>query len=140
MTAKPLTFEFSQDHATVENGGEESAESFAMPALSAYNEATELFRIPRLGSAWGGACTAVRLLSNRYQARWSEAIVSLNDHKGTLQVTWRDAQSRVMFEGVMMGAWEREGENCGAHALSRALAETTSIPDQSSTEAASSSF
>lgn len=117
MNHEPLTFDFDEDFGLVENGDARPEYGFEMPRLSVYNEAAEGFRLQRLASAWGGACATVNLLSNRYQRRWSGAIAVLNDHKGTLEVTWRDEQSRVMFEGVVMGAWERECEHCGAHAL-----------------------
>ena len=47
----------------------------------------------------------------------TSTIIAMEDCKGTLQITWRDAQSRTMFEGTIMGAWEREGDHAGAHAL-----------------------
>ena len=93
-----------------------------MPGLSAYNGEAEGWRLRRLASTWGQACAAVHLLSNRYQRHWNGAIVALGDSKGTLEVTWRDAQSRTMFEGVIMGAWEREGDHAGSHALAESEA------------------
>src|SRR5690606_28947401 len=87
------------------------------PIISATNEATETFRIGRVTAAWGSASATVALLSHRYQQQWPGAILAMNDHKGTLEVTWRDEQSRILFEGVMMGAWERSGEHAGSHAL-----------------------
>lgn len=84
--------------------------------MSATNQ-SEPGRIERLLQTWGGACSTIRLLSNRYQRHWDGAVVSMKDHKGTLEVTWRDEQSRVMFEGVIVGAWENEGEYMASHAL-----------------------
>lgn len=112
----PLAFIFDENCSISENG--ESAPEMACPspAISATN-AQEEGRIPRLHATWGQACAAVALLSHRYQNHWQGAIVALHDHKGTLEVTWRDEQSRVMFEGVIMGAWERECEHAGAHRL-----------------------
>lgn len=117
MTYTPLTFEFSQNFTTTENGANSLDFVVGPPAISATNEATEHFRIGRATAAWGSASTTVALLSHRYQNQWPGAIVALNDDKGTLEVTWRDEQSRILFEGVIMGAWERAGEHCGSHAL-----------------------
>lgn len=114
----PLAFIFDDNYSISENG-ESAPEIVARPpAISATNE-HEAGRIERLHATWGQACAAVALLSHRYQNHWQGAVVGLHDHKGTLQVTWRDEQSRVMFEGVVMGAWEREGEHAGAHRLAR---------------------
>ena len=117
MTKPPLTFEFDQSFSSCESSEPSRNFGFARPSLSAYNQETEGDRIPRLATTWGQACATVALLSNRYQHHWDGAIVAMNDHKGTLEVTWRDEQSRVIFEGVIMGAWERECEHAGCHAV-----------------------
>lgn len=88
----------------------------ATPQITATN-AQEPGRIERVTSTFGGACAAVRLLSNRYRNAWDGAIVALHDHKGTLEVTWRDEASRIMFEGAIMGSWEWHGEHMGKHEL-----------------------
>lgn len=112
---QPLDFRFDPDFSTCENGEHARREGFTPPAMSATNPGASL--LERVHATWGRACAAVELQSHRYQHRWQGAIVDLNDDRGTLQVTWRDAQSRVMFEGVIMGAWERECEHAGAHRL-----------------------
>jgi len=117
VTYKPLAFEFSDDFTMSENGADAPGIVVDPPVVSATNSDTESWRIARVMAAWGSASAAVALLSHRYQSQWAGAIVELNDHKGTLEVTWRDEQSRMLFEGVIMGAWERAGEHSGAHAL-----------------------
>lgn len=74
-------------------------------------------RIDRLHMVWGHAQATAASLSNHYQRHWNGAIVELADYKGTLYVTWRDEISRVMFEGVILGAWEANGEHMHAHRL-----------------------
>lgn len=117
MTYQPLTFHFSDDFTTIENGGDELGYLVDPPSISATNENGDGSLIARVLAAWGQASATVSLLSNRYQHQWPGAIAALNDHKGTLEVTWRDEQSRILFEGVIMGAWERSGEHAGSHAL-----------------------
>jgi hypothetical protein len=101
-----------------ENGEGRPAMLPAQPELSAYND-HEAGRLERIAATWGSACTAVRLLSYRYQRFWDGAVLALRDHKGTLTVTWRDKDSRSMFEGIVMGAWEHQGEHNGEHTLGR---------------------
>lgn len=117
MTYQLLTFDFNDDFTTTENG--EDALGFVVdpPSISATNENGDERLVARVLAAWGQASATVSLLSNRYQHQWPGAIAALNDHKGTLEVTWRDKQSRILFEGVIMGAWERSGEHAGSHAL-----------------------
>lgn len=117
MSNRDLAFQFDQDFSQVENGASKPDSTTIAPELSAYNQTSESWRLDRLRSVWGQACAAVSLLSNRYQRHWRGAIVAMEDCKGTLQLTWRDEQSRTMFEGAIMGAWEREGDHAGAHAL-----------------------
>ena len=74
-------------------------------------------RISRLATTWGRACAAVSLMSNKYQRLFAGAVVEMGDRKGTLEVLWRDDLSRVMFEGVVCGAWEANGEHCHVHGL-----------------------
>lgn len=74
-------------------------------------------RIERLNQTWGHANATARSLSHKYQKLWDGAITELADYKGTLYVTWRDEVSRVMFEGVILGAWEANGEHMHSHAL-----------------------
>ena len=102
----------------VENGEERPNTLPPQPKLSAYND-HEAGRLERVATTWGAACTTVRLLSYRYQRYWDGAVLALRDHKGTLLVTWRDNESREAFEGVVMGAWERQAEHCGEHTLER---------------------
>lgn len=88
----------------------------AVPDISATNP-DEPGRMRRVISTWGAACSAVALMSNRYQRLWDGAVAAIHDHKGTLEITWRDHESRVMFEGVMVGAWQRHGEHASEHKL-----------------------
>lgn len=88
-----------------------------MPTISAHNQETEDWRLRRVASAWGSANSTIHLFSEKYQSRWNGAIISLHDRKGMLRVVWRDAQSRVIFEGAIAGAWERIGERWCSHGL-----------------------
>jgi hypothetical protein len=117
VTYAPLTFEFSDNFTTCENGARSTDDVVEPPETSATNENGSGALLSRVIAAWGSATATMSLLSNRYQRQWRGAIVALNDHKGTLEVTWRDEQSRILFEGVIMGAWERSGEHSGSHAL-----------------------
>lgn len=117
MSYKPLEFNFSEDFMEDEIGEALTMSFLELPEIDAYNSDTG--RLPRLWAAWGAASTTVKLLSARYQNQWPGAIISMHDHKGTLQIVWRDKQSRILFEGVIMGAWERQGEHAGSHDLSR---------------------
>jgi hypothetical protein len=76
-------------------------------------------RIERLNQVWGYANATAKNLSNKYQRLWDGAITELADRKGTLCVTWRDELSRLMFEGVILGAWEDNGEHAHSHTLHR---------------------
>lgn len=117
-SGQPLNFEFE----TGEYGLSFDEEIFELnkatiPQLSAYNQETEKYRLDRLACAWGQASAAVTLMSDKYRSRWNGAIVSLHDHKGMLRIVWRDTQSRIMFEGVIVGAWQRLGEFWCSHDL-----------------------
>lgn len=102
-----------------EENGEGSHESSGYtPSLSAEREAET--RIERLNQTWGRADTVAQMLSGKYQRLWERAIVALSDYKGTLYVTWRDEVSRVMFEGVILGAWEKSGEHAHHHEIASA--------------------
>jgi hypothetical protein len=118
-SARPLVFEFKTDEGSFifdEEVFEISQPK--IPKLSAYNQEIEKYRLDRLVCAWGAASAAVNLMSDKYQSRWNGAIIYLRDHKGALRIIWRDRQSRIMFEGVIVGAWERYGERWCTHGLS----------------------
>lgn len=100
------------------NGDEDRCEWHAEPEFDATN-AHEAGRMPRLYMAWGHIQVTVSLLSSRYRNAFAGSVVKLLDHKGCLEVTWRDAQSRQLFEGVVMGAWERVGEHEGLHTIEK---------------------
>ena len=101
----------------LEENGESGPEVLpAKPQLVAEREVDS--RIERLNDVWGHANSTVRSLSHKYQRMWDGAITELADYKGTLYVTWRDELSRVMFEGVILGAWEANGEHAHSHQLS----------------------
>lgn len=85
------------------------------PVFSAYE--TPETRVPRLAGAYGFARATVKQMSTRYQNLFEGAVVSLHDYKGTLEIVWRDHESRVIFEGVMAGAWENSGEHIVLHKL-----------------------
>ena len=77
----------------------------------------EPWRSERLLATWGHACAVVNNMSHKYRRIWEGAIVTIGDTKGTIEVTWRDEMSRVMFEGAIMGGWEANGEHAGRHIL-----------------------
>lgn len=110
-----IDFKYEGDFEIREIEENRDSRQLIEPVISAYN--ADAFRMPRLYRAWGRAEATVRLLSTRYRNSWSGAIVSLHDEKGTLEVLWRDKLSRIMFEGVIVGAWRDEGECCHAHAV-----------------------
>ena len=104
---------FKEGHE--ESGADSSNASPAKPNLVAEREVET--RMERLNEVWGHSNATVRSLSNKYQKLWDGAITELADYKGTLYVTWRDEVSRVMFEGVILGAWEANGEHMHSHRL-----------------------
>lgn len=85
------------------------------PAFTAYE--TPESRVPRLAEAYGHARAAVKQMSVRYQNAFDGAVLSYHDHKGTLEVEWRDHEARVIFEGVVAGGWEAVGEHMVLHRL-----------------------
>lgn len=99
MTRFPYDTDMSSDEAS--RPGEELGVPFWKPQREADD------RLLRVTRAWGFAEASVQGLSRRYQAVWEGAILDLTDDKGTLVVQWRDHESRVMFEGIIVGAWER---------------------------------
>lgn len=115
---RELVFVDPDDGYDSENGDNGKIEWVQDPVLSAYN-AHEADRLPRLARVLGAAKAAVSLMSHRYRRLWSGAVIELHDHKGTLLVTWRDVPSRIMFEGVVLGAWEANAEHAHAHTLAR---------------------
>ena len=117
VTYQLLKFDFSDDFTTIEIGANALTYVVDPPSTSATNENGDGSLVARVLATWGQAYATVSLLSNRYQHQWPGAITALNDNKGTLEVIWRDEQSRILFEGVIMGAWERSGEHAGSHAL-----------------------
>jgi hypothetical protein len=99
-----------------EENGDQSRDTLPQkPKLVAEREVES--RIERLNEVWGHANATVRSLSHKYENLWDGAITELADYKGTLYVTWRDELSRVMFEGVILGAWEQNGEHAHSHSL-----------------------
>lgn len=113
-TADP---DFFVRFGTEENG--ESAPDAAPPAPEFTAERDEGFRCQRLHQAWGYACSTVGTMSHRYQRLWAGAILALEDSKGKLHVTWCDRESRLAFEGVILGAWEAMGEHAHHHHLAQ---------------------
>ena len=79
MTYQPLTFDFSDDFTTTENGVNALGYLVDPPSISATNENGDGSLVARVFAAWGQA-------------------------------------SATVFEGVIMGAWERSGEHAGSHA------------------------
>jgi hypothetical protein len=108
------TLKFDQSEESSENCVEALPQK---PKLIADAEVQD--RIERLNEVWGHANAAVRHLSYKYRKLWDGAITELTDRKGTLYITWRDEVSRVMFEGVILGAWEANAEYSGAHSLNQ---------------------
>lgn len=100
-----------------EEGGGLSAPDYVPSEPKFYADRDEGFRYTRLHVVWGYACSTVKTLSKRYQHLWNGAIVQLEDSKGVLSVTWRDRESRIAFEGVILGAWEANGEHSYIHLL-----------------------
>jgi len=108
-----LSLSFVEGH---EECGESSPDVLpTVPKLSAEREVDS--RIERLNQTWGHANATMRNLSHKYQRLWDGAITELADYKGTLYIIWRDEISRVMFEGVIVGAWEANGEHMHSHGL-----------------------
>lgn len=114
-----LEFHDLGGHWQDENGEPHQSGLGKAPILSAEREVES--RIERLNQVWGHAQATARALSNKYQRLWDGAIIKLADHKGTLLVTWRDELSRFMFEGVILGAWEANGEHAHVHGLSEQI-------------------
>lgn len=96
--------------AAVRNGARHAG-----PSFTAYE--TPESRVPRLAEAYGIARETVARMSVAYQNAFDGAVLGLHDYKGTLQITWRDHEARVMFEGVLAGAWESSGEHMVEHHL-----------------------
>lgn len=92
-----------------------SGNRHAGPSFTAYESPES--RVPRLAEAYGLARATVSRMSVRYQNAFDGAVLSMHDDKGTLEVTWRDHESRVIFEGVIAGAWENSGEHIVSHHL-----------------------
>ncbi|MHC9417682.1 hypothetical protein ACYZX9_03680 [Sphingomonas citri] len=110
-----MVSDFARAFDTEENGASRVQEVANPPQFNV--ERDEGFRADRLKLTWGHACATVQLMSNLYQQRWSGAVVALEDQKGTLHVTWRDRDSRLAFEGAIIGAWEANGEHANSHHL-----------------------
>lgn len=85
------------------------------PSFTAYETPED--RVPRLAEAYGHARGAVQQMSVRYQNAFDGAVLNMHDHKGTLEVTWRDHEARVIFEGAIAGGWEAVGEHIVSHRL-----------------------
>jgi hypothetical protein len=100
-----------------ENGESEPDLVPTKPKLVAEREIET--RVERLNELWGYANGTVGSLSNKYQRLWNGAITELADYKGTLYVTWRDELSRLMFEGIILGAWEDNGEHVHSYRLAQ---------------------
>ncbi|HVJ03820.1 MAG TPA: hypothetical protein VM662_16705 [Sphingomonas sp.] len=98
-----------------ENGAPRPTGVPAAPKIAA----NEDWREKRLLLAWGYASALVAGMSNAYRQRWNGAIVSLDDRKGVIQVTWRDEISRIMFEGVILGGWEANGDHAHHQRLAK---------------------
>ena len=98
-------------------GAERSAGRHTGPSFTAYE--TPESRVPRLAETYGFARETVKRMSIGYQNLFDGAVVNLHDHKGTMEVTWRDHEARMMFEGVLAGAWENNGEHMVEHHLAR---------------------
>jgi hypothetical protein len=115
MDTKQYIGSLSFDKGDEECGDDGRESTPTKPELVAEREVES--RIERLNEVWGHANATVRGLSRKYQRLWDGAITELADYKGTLYVTWRDEVSRVMFEGVILGSWEANGDHMHSHRL-----------------------
>lgn len=115
MDAKSYIASLSFDPLNEQHGGSKPHNELYAPTFNADREIAE--RIARLHRVWGYATMHIPGLSYKYQRFWAGAIVELTDTKGTLHVTWRDEVSRVMFEGVILGAWEAHGDHMSSHSI-----------------------
>lgn len=113
--ARMLTYAGPDDLGSDEIGEAKPIKLADEPEMVADRD--EGFRIHRLHQTWGLAQATVSLLSVKYQLKWDGAILALEDSKGALTVTWKDETSRVLFEGVILGAWEKIGEQLHRHRL-----------------------
>ena len=83
---------------------------FPPPALSAYEDGPDGFRLQRLRDTWAAIESEASQLDHLKRACFYGAIVALHDHKGFLEVLWRDLPSRIAFQGLAVEAWIRQGE------------------------------
>jgi hypothetical protein len=78
------------------------------PEISAYED--NLSRIERLQLTWNAIASASTLLVGREKALFPKAILKLHDHKGVLEVLWRDALGLLLFKHLTIDAWSQQGE------------------------------
>lgn len=83
---------------------------FPPPALSAYEDGPEGFRLQRLRDTWEAILRSAAQLSRLERAAFFGAIRALHDHKGCLEVLWRDPQSWFAFQDLAAEAWLQQGE------------------------------
>lgn len=82
-----------------------------LPALSATRQdAGEGHRLLRLARAFGSADGLVYRLPDIMWGKWPNAIIEMNDHKGTLTVVWRDAEAQALFGWALESAWNSLAE------------------------------
>lgn len=80
------------------------------PQLSAYEDGPDGFRIKRLQLTWEAIARASTLFDGRDKTLFSGAIRAFRDHKGFLEVIWRDPASKRSFEHLTINAWSLHGE------------------------------
>ena len=82
-----------------------------MTDFSATNSDTEPYRYDRLVSVWTAVLSFVHALRPEDARTLALMVDELNDHKGVLTVTWRNAEARYKFKGLFEQAWTWSGEH-----------------------------
>ncbi|WP_425994849.1 hypothetical protein [Caulobacter sp. DWR1-3-2b1] len=73
----------------------------------------EAVRFVRLASVYEEVEQAIQV-SGRW-AEWEGALCCLDDAKGDLTATWRNAKDRERFSGLVDAAWRKRGEDGVIH-------------------------
>lgn len=85
-----------------------------MTEFGATNGDTEPDRYDRLTSVWAGVLAFVAAITRDGSRELALSVKELNDHKGTLTITWTSDMMREKYGSLFASAWTWAGEHEGA--------------------------
>jgi len=94
--------------SSISNGFAEALRRYGPPpTLTLDTKGPVLESMVRVFDIWEDACNTVDRLSGSLQKKWPGAIERVNDYADGIGLTFRSEEDKMLFGGVILGAWER---------------------------------